>query len=184
MNGTVHNPHFYEYMRANRGGVAPRNPGDIPCGGMPTLYEMRSMVFADEEQQQQTYHLHRMIRHVIDSFMTSIQARITARTEKTRRLGIDYLRKKMDREEWVHKLFLLQKRVESYERLYEMLETFTFNASEVFRQFCHGLVQHDDLIRSISTLMECYNGAIKELNHQFNKKHSYLSIDMAIHQIR
>lgn len=183
MNGTVHNPHFYEYMRAQRGGVAPRNPGDIPCGGMPTLYEMRSMNL-EEDKQSEAFHLHRMIRHIIDSFMTSIQARITARTEKTRRYGIDYLRQKIDREEWVHKLFLLHKRVESYERLYEMLETFTFNASELFRQFCGHMIEYKDLVQSISTLMDCYNGAIKELNHQFNKKHSYLTIDTAIHYIR
>ena len=31
--GQVHNPHYYEYMRAH--GNLPRNPGDVPCGGMP-----------------------------------------------------------------------------------------------------------------------------------------------------
>jgi hypothetical protein len=31
--GTVHNPHYYEYQRAN--GTLQRNPGDVPCGGFP-----------------------------------------------------------------------------------------------------------------------------------------------------
>ena len=31
--GTVHNPHYYEYMRAR--GTLQRNPGDVPCGGFP-----------------------------------------------------------------------------------------------------------------------------------------------------
>ena len=31
--GTVHNPHYYEYMRAH--GTLPRNPLDVPCGGFP-----------------------------------------------------------------------------------------------------------------------------------------------------
>ena len=30
---TVHNPHYYDYMR--RQGHLPRNPGDVPCGGLP-----------------------------------------------------------------------------------------------------------------------------------------------------
>ena len=30
---TVHNPHYYEYQRTH--GVLPRQPGDIPCGGIP-----------------------------------------------------------------------------------------------------------------------------------------------------
>lgn len=33
--GRVHNPHYYEYMRAR--GALPREPGDVPCGGMPQL---------------------------------------------------------------------------------------------------------------------------------------------------
>jgi len=32
--GTIHNPHYYEFMRQRNGGVAPRNPGDVPCGGL------------------------------------------------------------------------------------------------------------------------------------------------------
>lgn len=30
--GIIHNPHFYEYQRQQNGGVAPRVPGDDPCG--------------------------------------------------------------------------------------------------------------------------------------------------------
>jgi hypothetical protein len=36
--GVIHNPHFYEFQQ--RGGAVGRNHGDIPCGGMPTVYEM------------------------------------------------------------------------------------------------------------------------------------------------
>jgi len=31
--GTIHNPHYYDYMRAR--GTLARNPGDVPCGGLP-----------------------------------------------------------------------------------------------------------------------------------------------------
>ena len=31
--GVVHNPHFYNWQREQ--GDAPRNPGDVPCGGLP-----------------------------------------------------------------------------------------------------------------------------------------------------
>ena len=41
-NGPVHNPHFYEYQKnADENGVAPRNPGDIVCGGMCHYVELR-----------------------------------------------------------------------------------------------------------------------------------------------
>lgn len=32
-NGVIHNPHYFEYLRAMNGGAMPRNPGDIPCAG-------------------------------------------------------------------------------------------------------------------------------------------------------
>jgi hypothetical protein len=35
INGTIHNPHYYEWLRRNNNGEIPRNPGDIPCGGFP-----------------------------------------------------------------------------------------------------------------------------------------------------
>ena len=34
-NGPIHNPHYFEVMRRGGGGV-PRQPGDVPCGGVPT----------------------------------------------------------------------------------------------------------------------------------------------------
>lgn len=34
-SGTIHNPHYYEYMRTHGGGL-PRARGDVPCGGFPT----------------------------------------------------------------------------------------------------------------------------------------------------
>ena len=33
VGGTIHNPHYYEFMRLNGG--MPRADGDIPCGGLP-----------------------------------------------------------------------------------------------------------------------------------------------------
>ena len=39
--GAIHNPHYYEYLRTRRGGGAPpREVGDIPCGGVPTVQDM------------------------------------------------------------------------------------------------------------------------------------------------
>ena len=39
---TVHNPHYYDYMRAHGG--LPRNPGDVPCGGFPDLSAVMRIV--------------------------------------------------------------------------------------------------------------------------------------------
>lgn len=42
-NGPVHNPHFYEYQKnIDANGVAPRNPGDVVCGGMVDSMTLRN----------------------------------------------------------------------------------------------------------------------------------------------
>lgn len=40
VTGTIHNPHFYQYQREHGGGVAPRNPGDVVCGGLPQFRDV------------------------------------------------------------------------------------------------------------------------------------------------
>lgn len=38
VNGTIHNPHYYDYLKKN-GGI-PRAPGDVLCGGLPNVRSM------------------------------------------------------------------------------------------------------------------------------------------------
>ena len=48
VNGVIHNPHFYQYQRDNGGGVAPRVPGDIRCGGLPVNWQFRQKLRSEE----------------------------------------------------------------------------------------------------------------------------------------
>ena len=44
IDGAIHNPHFYQYMQNNNaagGGVAPRNPGDVLCGGLLSIHNLK-----------------------------------------------------------------------------------------------------------------------------------------------
>jgi hypothetical protein len=44
VKGVIHNPHYYDFIRngGGGGGGGGRNHGDIPCGGLPPLYEVRN----------------------------------------------------------------------------------------------------------------------------------------------
>jgi hypothetical protein len=45
ITGAIHNPHYFEYLRATNGGVMPRNPGDIPCiANLPTGWQFERQV--------------------------------------------------------------------------------------------------------------------------------------------
>jgi hypothetical protein len=42
INAVIHNPHFYQYMQNNSsGGLAPRNPGDVLCGGLLAHHNLK-----------------------------------------------------------------------------------------------------------------------------------------------
>ena len=63
-NGPIHNPHYFEIMR--RGGNVPRQPGDVPCGGIPDQYNIdqicRKLKFAKLDRHIVSHCL-RMILH-------------------------------------------------------------------------------------------------------------------------
>jgi len=46
VNGNIHNPHYYKYLQQNglNPGTAPRNPGDVICGGLIPYYSMNGLV--------------------------------------------------------------------------------------------------------------------------------------------
>ena len=46
VNGNIHNPHYYQYLQQNglNNGAAPRNPGDVVCGGLIPYYGMNGIV--------------------------------------------------------------------------------------------------------------------------------------------
>lgn len=40
----LHNPHWIEYQRNKNNGQAPRAPGDVPCGGLITRYQLDARI--------------------------------------------------------------------------------------------------------------------------------------------
>lgn len=55
----VHNPHYYEYLRA--AGTLPRNPLDVPCGGLPDWQFVRP--FVNHAVYRLPIHADQVLRH-------------------------------------------------------------------------------------------------------------------------
>lgn len=55
--GRVHNPHYYDYMRAR--GTLAREPGDVPCGGLPGWHQVSRLTIAADIAT-----IHRMYGHI------------------------------------------------------------------------------------------------------------------------
>ena len=43
VTGVIHNPHYFQYMNQHGGGM-PRQPGDVPCGGLPDFRTIQETI--------------------------------------------------------------------------------------------------------------------------------------------
>jgi len=66
VTGVIHNPHYYEFLNKNGGGQRGRNHGDIPCGGLPDAYEVRSMItnIYPYDKAPKIMNIHNCITHI------------------------------------------------------------------------------------------------------------------------
>jgi hypothetical protein len=64
--GVIHNPHYYEFQRRNNNGIAPRNPGDVPCGGLPDYYLFGIIIrnVCPNSQNTKLTNIHQTIAHI------------------------------------------------------------------------------------------------------------------------
>ena len=90
-NQTIHNPHYFQYLQTGNGGVVPRNPHDVLCGGMPTLDKFRSFsvlkIFDKDIQKFITtnaYNIYRFIGHIQNEMRRDINRVFEVSIESSR----------------------------------------------------------------------------------------------------
>ena len=115
--GRIHNPHYYEYLRNHNGGVAPREPGDVACGGLRDNYWIKSQL---NKKVKYTFIEHLMsifrVYHHIDGY--EIQNHQVNLVNDNRDLRIKYLAKELDEKSFKR---TLQQREKLANRKTEML---------------------------------------------------------------
>ena len=107
--GVVHNPHFYQWQRA--GGAAPRNPGDVVCGGLRDWWRGRTTInrfithfptIPSREQASQllrsTGECHRSINHIIHTVVNRLRDDVRANDEN-QHLRVSYILKEITKEQ-------------------------------------------------------------------------------------
>ena len=151
--GHVHNPEYYRYLQQQNNGLAPRNPGDVICGGLlqittvqhticpiiqHALYRViETGIIQDTETEFITMRnylleIHRTLAHI--SYVELPRARTQVRElEDQRNVRVEYILNKITRDELKDKVYKNdQKRKKSTEELhlYELINavgTETFN---------------------------------------------------------
>lgn len=172
LNGTIHNPHYYEFLRSGRNAeaVVQRNVGDIPCGGMPNVRQVIAIT-----NDAQVLSLHREINHIIEVKMPEVHRRAREKTASDAKSGIMYLLKRIERESWIASLFRSTRQEEMNHRFYMLLEALAFSGSDLFRKFCQD---HDkaELIEGVKQVFGCFNEGVDKYNREFSVRRPHMTV--------
>ena len=133
VTGTVHNPHYYEWLRRNGGGAAPaREVGDIPCGGLPAAYQIIGALRPScipSEIRNRILETHRNIRELIDMRLRDYPARPEALANKD--LDVEYLMQTLSETEWQRQLELSEARFNRKKEIGQILQTLATAGSDL-----------------------------------------------------
>ena len=133
--GAIHAPDYFRWLQRN-GQQAPRNPMDIPCGGMPNAPELlRVCRSADTTLYNQIAHIYRIITHIQRVEYHTYRPDPNQTGERANRdLRIKYMRNQISKEKLK---LLLQQREKAHEKktdIYNVLQTVVMAATDIFQR--------------------------------------------------
>lgn len=156
IGGRIHNPHYYEYMRRTGGGEAPREIGDIPCGGIPNRWDLSQWIY-----DPRIGNFHRILGHIEDVEIP--RYRPNEGVAGNRSLRVDYINGDITEAEFKARIQKRAKHNEKCREISNVLNTCVVAGSDILRT----LIQDRDSKKaqtSIQGLEEFTNEAMKEIS--------------------
>ena len=136
VNGIVHNPHYYDFLRKEGNGVAPRNIGDVPCGGLPAYTRIYRLV-KDMEDSKIIMQIHRISAEIQDQRIGQYQGHFTA--DDNGDLGVRYLMKEIAKEDMKAELVKREVKRIKHAAIRAVLEMFVHTSIILLNTLCEEL---------------------------------------------
>ena len=175
--GTVHNPHFYEWQKNNNThGVAPRNPGDVLCGGLCGYYSLRNKIIyplRSELNNKSTSkyisdkdidaiinsitHLHRAVSHITNVILHEARARVRTLGE-TQNLRVEYILGDISKKNMADTIYRNDRLRQKYTELLHIYELISVVGIELFNNITND---------KFESFEELYNQCLKLID-EFN----------------
>lgn len=180
-NGPVHNPHFYEYQKTvDINGIAPRNPGDIVCGGMCNIYELRASIsskfvvkttfyknnyFVIQKLIHEIKSLHRVGIHISEVSLPyyRYQGRDVDHNESLR---VEYILKKKTKEELRNTIYQRDYNRQKNKEILYILELINVSLIEMFAQIVKSTNNGTTFIEELLNYLEQFKSLVKYCNEQ------------------
>jgi len=159
--GVIHNPHYYEFQRAN-GGLQ-RAPGDVPCGGMPDWGSVNRILRHGCACWNVVANAHRMHAHC----EWVLRPRYATNVQDNRDLRIKFMIGDVDEDEFKKKIQQREKARQRKTDIRQVVEMLMAVLVDLFQ----GYVQDQDTIGlsvSLDGLRVHYNNTLAAVSKRYS----------------
>lgn len=157
--GVIHNPHYYQMQRELNGGVAPRNRGDVRCGGAPAMWTISDKLRDANVTFINVNEAHRSIAHINNVELPRFPNQLG--DVDNSKLRVDYLMKRIDEKTWHSKLKAKMKKQEKDGEINQILRMYTQTLSDLFGNIVEGKV--DEVARHVASCTQLRDYTNKQL---------------------
>jgi hypothetical protein len=171
--GVIHNPHFFDFQRL--GGQLARTPGDIPCGGIPSVNELFDACNIKMRHQRIFNYVNhvppdtkvvfdfcRMITHVEQIELTRHV------TDNSLDLRMRYLTSAMSEEDFKSILQKNEKAREKRRDINNILTMLVHTGADILRQFVSKEVSLDQLREIVTNLINYTNNTLRDIGKRYS----------------
>lgn len=134
VTGRIHNPHYYEWLRRNNGGTAPRDDADIPCGGIPVAWAYTRSVIRymglTTEQKNLLLEIH---RNMVEFEQRLRDYPATRPAVANKEINVLYLMNEITEPEWQRQLELNEAKFNRKKEIGQILQTLVTAGAEVLQ---------------------------------------------------
>lgn len=174
-NGVIHNPHYYEWMRRTRGEV-PRQPGDVPCGGLVRAHDLESAMRrhgCSAEVTRTLRVIHRLTQHVLHVDLPDLRRLVGGDAAAERRnadLRLKYLLNQIDEQEWRTRLQQREKKRERAFAVCQVYDMFTAAATDIFRALVATNILPHEAVDQLHQLQAFSDEGLTAIAKRFNMR--------------
>lgn len=146
VTGVIHNPHYFEWLRRQGGAAgAPREAGDIPCGGMPTNWQFVSAIHGldiPNEIKNNLMETFRNMQELVADRLAGYPARMPQLMNKED--DVAYLMNELTEDEWKRRLELSEAKFNRKKEIGQILQTLVTAGSDMMNRLVEKAREADD----------------------------------------
>jgi hypothetical protein len=190
----IHNPHYFEWMRRNNGGVAPRNPGDnggcaelghLFGGQIYHLLETKSgkkkLDHKPAKLSKTVYDITRSIIHLREVELPKYRV---DEVENNVSLRVKYMRNKITKEEFQKLIQQANKRNEKKRETYGILQLLVTTVTDILNRVRQNIVyckdkEFDEALKTlleVNEITEYTNECLTDISNTYNSKPKHIQL--------